>query len=46
MQDEESSDTENMPYLKVLVLAVVESDQEESYDPYNTATNLISPGNE
>ena len=46
MQDEESSDTQEMPLLKVLTLADAEQDHEESYDPYNTATNLVLWGKE
>ena len=46
MQHEDSSNTQSMPFLKVLTLADAEQDREEGYDPYNTATNLVIPEKE
>jgi hypothetical protein len=43
MIKEESGDTENTPFLKVLVPAEFEEENDEGCDPYNTASDIQSP---
>ena len=43
MIKEDSGDTENTPFLKVLILAEFEEKDDEGCDPYNTATDIQSP---
>ena len=43
MIKEESGDTENTPFLKVLILAEFEEENHHGYDSYNTATDIQSP---
>ena len=43
MIKEESGDTENTPFLKVLILAEFEEENDHGYDPYNTVTDIQSP---